>query len=414
MTVRLKQLAELVTAQRDGGIRPFIALENIEGGTGHLATRIEDIPVRSTADAGCFLVEPGDVLFGKLRPYLAKTWRSDRAIYASTELLALHPRSKTDSRWLSYLMSSSPIIEWAIATSEGAKMPRTSWEKMRLFTLACTPELRAQRAIADYLDAETARIDALIAKKQRMVDLLEEKRKSLFDAVLKRRGFLFPQSFEDQIDRKELPRHWRMMHLSQTLMQLTNGFVGPTRDILVDEGVRYVQLLHIKSGEIDFDRRPFYVRREWHDERPRIHLRKGDVLIVQTGDIGQVAVVQPNFGEASCHALQIARVRSEIISGEFLGAFLRSPYGYQSLLSRATGALHPHLEGGIRDIPVVVPPLDVQNEILGEILTESAPLHEVRLRLTAQAKLLQERRQSLITAAVTGQLDIPEVSHGND
>ena len=53
----------------------------------------------------------------------------------------------------------------------------------------------------------------------------------------------------------------------------------------------------VNSGQIDFDRRPFYVSREWHEERPRIHLQEGDVLIVQTGDVGKVAV---EIGRASC------------------------------------------------------------------------------------------------------------------
>ena len=91
------------------------------------------------------------------------------------------------------------------------------------------------------------------------------------------------------------------------------------------------------------------------------------MLIVQTGDIGQVAVVPPGFGEASCHALLIARANKSVVSGEYLGAFLRSPFGRASLLSRATGALHPHLEGGIKNVPIVVPSASVQGEIVDAV-----------------------------------------------
>lgn len=128
--------------------------------------------------------------------------------------------------------------------------------------------------------------------------------------------------------------------------------------------------------------------------------------MVQTGDIGQVAVVPSGFGEASCHALQIARVKKGIVSGPYLGSFLRSPFGYQSLLSRATGALHPHLEAGIRDIPVVVPPLSVQAEVVDEMRNAEHEVARIRNALGAQLDLLGERRRALITAAVTGQLDI--------
>jgi type I restriction enzyme S subunit len=207
-----------------------------------------------------------------------------------------------------------------------------------------------------------------------------------------------------------LPDGWKVLHLNQTLRQLTNGFVGPTRDILFDEGVKYVQSLHIKNGVIDFERRPFYVANGWHDERPRVHLRHEDVLIVQTGDIGQVAVVPADFGEASCHALQIARVRPEIVSGSYLGEYLRTPFAYQSLLKRATGALHPHLEGGIRDVPVVVPPRSVQDALVDEARSMRNEAERLRECLGHQINLIAEHRQALISAAVTGELDLPGYS----
>jgi type I restriction enzyme S subunit len=125
------------------------------------------------------------------------------------------------------------------------------------------------------------------------------------------------------------------MRLSLVLDQLTNGYVGPTRDILMESGVPYIQSLNIKNGRIDVSKREFFVSRSWHNERPRIHLLEGDVLIVQTGDIGQVAVVPEGFGEASCHALQIARVNRKVMTGPYLGSYLRSSFAYHSLLSRA-------------------------------------------------------------------------------
>jgi type I restriction enzyme S subunit len=363
------------------------------------------------ANAAKLMLRRGDLLFsrsGTLGRCLRFTGPSEDATFAAY-LVRFRVTKVSEARYVAFCSQAKFFVERIEAEATQSTISNFNAERYALLRLPWHP-MEIQTKIADYLDAETARIDALIAKKQRMVELLEERRRVLFNAALKMRGFSFPQNLDEHIDRKQLPSNWLMMKLSQTLIQLTNGFVGPTRDILVDDGVRYVQSLHIKGGAIDFNRRPFYVRQEWHAERQRIHLRKGDVLIVQTGDIGQVAVVPPDFGEASCHALQIARVRAEVISGDFLGAYLRSPFGYQSLLSRATGALHPHLEGGIRDIPVIVPPLDVQNQILDEIVIASKSSDEMRSRLVQQVNLLHERRQALITAAVTGQLNIPGVA----
>lgn len=266
------------------------------------------------------------------------------------------------------------------------------------------PPFEEQRAIVDYLDRETARIDTLIEEQRRLIEMLRERRACAVDLALAEHGLNIPDCFEGYDP--NLPEGWRIVLLGRTLKQLTNGFVGPTRDILADDGVRYIQGTHIKSGRIDFERRPFYVSRDWHEERPRIHLRAGDVLIVQTGDVGKVAVVPRDFGEASCHALQIARTRPEILSGEYLGAFLSSRLGYQSLIARATGALHPHLEAGIRSAPIVVPPLEVQDRIVQVAAERTAKVDALISETERFVELSLERRSALITAAVTGQIDV--------
>jgi type I restriction enzyme, S subunit len=265
-----------------------------------------------------------------------------------------------------------------------------------------------QRSIAEFLDAETTRIDELVAKKHNLVDLLYERRWQLLEEQLHRRGISLPTSLNDEAFNKStiLPG-WRIIPLSRCVDQLTNGYVGPTRDILQEEGVRYVQSLHLKRGRIDFNRRPYYVSPDWHFSRPRIALREGDILIVQTGDIGQVAVVPKNFGPASCHALLIARVRRDVVTSDYLGTYLKSRFGYHSLVRLATGALHPHLEFGIRAAHIVIPPVEEQRAIAVEVQQAEEVIDTAIDRLTQQMALLQERRQALIAAAVIGRLTIP-------
>ena len=133
---------------------------------------------------------------------------------------------------------------------------------------------------------------------------------------------------------------------------------------------------------------------------------------MQTGDIGKVAVVPPDFGEASCHALQILRVRPEIVSGEYLGTYLGSSFGYHSLLSRATGALHPHLEGGIRSVPIVIPPLELQAKIIEEAAKVRETIRLAQAAMREQLALLDERKRSLITSAVQREFDFSAASGG--
>lgn len=350
-------------------------------------------------------VPAGSLILSTRAPigYVAETTLPTAFNQGCRGLQALRP---VDIRYFRYQFAS--LASDMHALGQGSTFQELSTESLSAIRLACPPELE-QRAIADFLDDETVRIDALIAAKRRMLSVLEERRRNSLLNALRDRGLDVPRDGLLSLD-WSVPPTWRVVRLSQVLVQLTNGYVGPTRDILVDEGVRYVQSLHIKGGKIDFDRSPYFVQRSWHDERPRIHLRPDDVLVVQTGDIGQVAVVPNDFGEASCHALQILRARRDMVSGEFLGGYLRSPIGYQSLLSMATGALHPHLEGSIRAIPVILPPLSVQVEVLREVAEASASMDRVTSLLARQIDLLVERRQALITSAVTGELEIPGVA----
>jgi type I restriction enzyme S subunit len=314
----------------------------------------------------------------------------------------LTPRAALDVRFYRYVLSASP--ENLQSRGQGSTFVELSTESLASLPVP-NPGLNQQRAIGDFLDGETARIDALISARTTQLKLVAERQSHALRLALEPYGVVLPEGSPSEVG-QALPFGWRWIKLGSLLSQLTNGYVGPTRDILVDDGIRYIQGLHIKGGKIDFERRPFYVTREWFEQRPRISLLAGDVLIVQTGDIGQCAVVPDGFGEASCHALLIARPRPNLISPEYLGVYLQSEFGQAQLLRLATGALHPHLEFGIRTAEVVVPPRSVQSELVRRVRTANDWGGKVASLGQRNRALLREHRQALITAAVTGQLDL--------
>jgi type I restriction enzyme S subunit len=269
------------------------------------------------------------------------------------------------------------------------------------------PPRSEQALIAVFLDGETAKIDSLVAEQEKLIDLLKEKRQAVIThAVIKGLDPKVPMRASDIDWLGDVPAHWQVRKLSTIISKITNGYVGPTRDILVDDGVRYLQSLHIKGNKIKFDV-PYYVTHEWSDRHEKSILQAGDVLVVQTGDIGQVAVVTEEFAGCNCHALIVIAPISDIIKGEWLSWVLFSDYGLHSLRSIETGALHPHLNcGNVRDVYVPLPNLDEQSEIivfLGESLMKYDSLISEAERLIA---LLKERRSALIAAAVTGKIDV--------
>ncbi|MEO6724011.1 MAG: restriction endonuclease subunit S, partial [Blastocatellia bacterium] len=128
----------------------------------------------------------------------------------------------------------------------------------------------------------------------------------------------------------DVPEHWEVRRVATVSDKITNGFVGPTRGILVDDGVRYLQSLHIKENKILFHRE-YYVEPEWSMEHQKSVLREGDVLIVQTGDVGQAAVVTKEFEGCNCHALIIVAPKPKKLFGPFLSWFLNSSPGFDEL-----------------------------------------------------------------------------------
>ena len=345
----------------------------------------------------------GDVLCPKVTP----TFQAGRSMVvpsieggvgaATTEVHVVRPRpGLADARYLMYRLLASDFLDEGVSRFQGvAGLQRVPADFLSNLTMPSF-SLEEQRRIADFLDDQTARIDTAIQASRDEVQLLETVAQAGFSEVVA--SYSGPNGSSES--------DWRTAKLGHLLRQFTNGYVGPTRDILVQSGVPYIQSLHIKDGRIDFERKPYFVTQEWHDERPRIHLRHGDVVIVQTGDIGSVAVVPEGFGEASCHALIICRPHHGIVSSEYLGEYLRSPAGQSELLRRATGALHPHLESGIKDAHVPVPPLHQQAEIVSEVTRIRMNVAESQRLIETRLALLEERKRSLITAAVTGQLDV--------
>ena len=246
--------------------------------------------------------------------------------------------------------------------SVSAAQPGLSTDNIKPLRIAFPP-LETQKRIAAFLDEKTARIDALIEKKRALLDRLAEKRQAIItQAVTKGLNPAAPMK-DSGIDwLGQIPAHWEVIALNKVTTKITNGYVGPTRDLFVEEGVRYIQSLHIKSNRIIFGN-DFFVEKEWSQQHSKSILKTGDILIVQTGDIGQVAYVSPDYEGCNCHAL-IVCTPGDRLDGGFLAWLFNSDYGQEFLHLVKTGALHPHLNcGNVKFFYVMIPPLGEQAEI---------------------------------------------------
>lgn len=312
-------------------------------------------------------------------------------------------------RYFLYLLQSCYLDKIFYAFGQGASQLgrwRLPADQFKQFVFP-QPPFKEQIQIAAFLDRETANIDVLVEEQKRLIELLKEKRRAVIShAVTKGLNPKASMKYSGVEWLGEVPEHWEVRKISSLSTKITNGYVGPTRDILVDEGVRYLQSLHIKDNSIRFDT-PYFVREDWSKQHAKSILETGDVLIVQTGDIGQVAVVTEEYAGCNCHALIIVSPVRSIVSGDWIAWVLNGDYGYHSLVSIQTGALHPHLNcSNVKYIFLPVPPIAEQLDIIRFISVRLEEFGRLIAAAEAAIALLQERRSALISAAVTGKIDV--------
>jgi type I restriction enzyme S subunit len=172
----LKRHCRLLTNKTDRRLFP-VALENIESWTGRY------VPSDSEFEGEGIAFEKGDILFGKLRPYLAKAWVAPQSGEAIGDFLVIRPDNRAVSRFTAYQILSREFISIVDGATFGTKMPRASWEIVGAMSLPL-PSPAEQSAIVIFLDRETAKIDALIFEANQTIALLQERRSALISAAV--------------------------------------------------------------------------------------------------------------------------------------------------------------------------------------------------------------------------------------
>jgi type I restriction enzyme S subunit len=173
---RLKHNLHLLTEKTDRRDHP-VALENIEGWTGRFISTETDFQGEGVA------FNKGDILFGKLRPYLAKAYLAESSGEAVGDFHVMRPAEEIDGRFFQYQILNRIFIAIVDGSTYGSKMPRVGWEFLGGMKVA-TPQCTEQTAIAAFLDRETARIDRLVAATDKSIALAQERRNALISAAV--------------------------------------------------------------------------------------------------------------------------------------------------------------------------------------------------------------------------------------
>lgn len=398
---RLKYLAEAVVRKAEDNSRAYVGLEHIQSGTGKLVEFSASDGQGETANA----FQPDDVLFGKLRPYLAKTLHATFYGRCTSEALVLRPRRDVHARYLAYLCLSAPFLQKVNSSTYGAKMPRANWRFIGNVEVPAPPKA-LQEAIAAFLDRKTAAVDALIEKKERLIALLQEKRQALItQAVTKGLDPNVPMKDSGIEWLGEVPAHWEIKRLKHIAARLQGRLIVQPHLYFADEGVPIVFGYNIKEGTID-ESGLSRISYEADRKHQRAKVRAGDLLTVRLGAPGVTAVVPPSLD--GCHFASIMWIHQHgSFHSKWLCHCMNSSVVQYQIRKANYGAAQTQFN--IRDavnFRLPVPPVHEQKEIASHLDRMLQQVSAIRRSNERQIELLREYRQALITDAVTGKLDI--------
>ena len=375
----------LLSVYRDHGVIPRMG-------------RVDNYNKPSADLSGYKVVQRGDLVINKMKTWQGSLGISDFEGIVSPAYFVGHPIGDVNDRFMHHLLRSRRLIAEYGARSKGIRPSQWDlpWDdfvsiKVRL------PPLEEQQTIADYLDLEIACIDSLISKKRRMLELIDSRWVAEVVKMTTGDG-----------------QGWNELRLRRVVESIIGGAWGN------EPGEGEVEAICIRGADFDMadlgvekSKVPIrgFTRKEFLDRE----MRAGDLLIEKSGggDLQPVGrVVRWCGGESAVPTNFAARLRpGENMDSQYLAFVFRAAYETgrtRAWVKQTTGIQNLDLRGFLSE-KWPIPPLATQRSIAKQLGDATIRRQQLKSRLGRQIELLIERRQALITAAVTGELEIPGV-----
>ena len=374
-------------------------------------TDVQHVEVPEGTEGQRTRVQPGDLLFS-ITAYLGSVGVVPEALeeaYVSQHVALVRLKGGLlSARWVAYVTLSTVGKTYLALRGYGGTKIQLSLDDVAALPIP-TPSLLVQGTIATFLNRETAKIDALVADYHTLIELLQEKRQAVIShAVTKGLDPTMPMKDSGVEWLGEVPEHWGVVRLKflatvQTGVAKGKDNCGKT---LVD--VAYLRVANVQNGYLDLDEvATIEIPQEDLD---RYLLRPGDVLMNEGGDNDKLGRGHIWSGEVSpcIHQNHVFAVRPIKLSSDWLNRVTGSSYAQFYFLSRSKQStnLASISSTNIMELPVVLPP-DIEQVVIGTFLDrEISNLDALITDAEDAITLLQERRTALISAAVTGKIDV--------
>ena len=378
---------------------PYIGLENIESQTGKFVKT--GIQVDKSEN---IVVEIGDVLFGKLRPYLRKYWRATFTSTASSEFLVFQS-SELDMNFLYYAIQSDSFIEEVNTSTYGSKMPRASWEYIKNMRIAFPTSLVEQQKIADFLDKKTAQLDKVKSLLEEQIQKLKDYRASLiYETVTKGLDKNVPMK-DSGIDWiGQIPQGWGVKPIKHVVATPVTD--GPHETpLLCETGIPFLSAEAVKNGVLDFNYKRGYISLQDHERfKKKISPKKDDIFIVKSGaTTGNVGIVNTDEIFDIWSPLALIRCKKSLAVQKYIYYYLISNiFKAQDEFNWSFGTQQNIGMGIIENIKLILPPLSEQTKISDLLDKKTYQIDQLIQIKNKQIDNINKQRQTLIYDYVTG------------
>jgi type I restriction enzyme S subunit len=332
---------------------------------------------------------------------------SDTVTFAGYHTIIARPESRKNTRYLAYLFDAKEFRTQIQLAVKGVKVFSITQAILRGADI-WLPSDDEQKNIAAFLDHETAKIDVLIEKQQRLIELLKEKRQAVIShAVTKGLNPNAPMKDSGVEWLGEVPAHWGVHAIKHIVSTPITDGPHETPEFF-DTGIPFVSAEAVSSGRIDFEKIRAHIS-DADNQRfsKKYSPKKFDMYMVKSGaTTGVTAIVETNDVFNIWSPLAAIRC-NELNYPYFVLNFMRSRNFSDAIaISWSFGTQQNIGMKVIENLPITRPPLSEAIEIAKYLQEKSAKFDKIILQAQTQIELMQERRTALISAAVTGKIDV--------
>ena len=381
----------------DDGDTPYVGLEHLAQGFPAFVGRGKESEVKSSKTS----FKAGDILFGKLRPYLRKGAQADFEGVCSTDILALRAKATCESEFLKFIIHSDEFVAHAKSTTSGVQHPRTSWPSLREFRLSLPP-LPEQKKIAHILST----VQRVIEAQERIIQTTTELKKALMHKLFTEGLRNEPQK---QTEIGPVPESWEVVELGTLFRkQPQNGIYKPKSDY--GSGT---QILRIDDFSNDGD---VVTRAEnrvvlAHGEIENYGLEPGDIVINRVNSLshlGKTALIGAIEDEMvfESNMMRFSVDEPQTLK-EYVFKFLNSPLTKKQIVGTAKRAVAQSSinQGDVKSIIVPKPSIEEQGKIVEALeATEAKIAHS-----TSEAAVLRDLFRTLLHELMTAKIRVHEL-----